>query len=177
MRFLLLFMLTLATNSVFAKLSKSNWEIQSGTLTYHVSYPLKSVEGISKNVRGKGRCDSNTCTFLVAVPVKSFESGDGNRDNHMLEVTKAALNPMLTVKARFSEELTDESFDMNLEVTFAGKTHTYEHVKVKAQLGENEAVTRGVIPLMLSDFGIERPSLLTVKIDDSTPVDFELKWR
>lgn len=176
MKFVSILALLFLSNLTFAEFTKPDWEVHSGTLTYHVSYPLKSVEGTSNNVKGKGRCESGTCQFLIAVPVKSFESGDGNRDNHMLEVTKAALNPMVTVKAKFSDDLKSETLDMSIDVTFAGKTHTYEHVKVKTMARKGEVKTSGTIPLLLSDFTIERPSLLAVKIKDQTPVDFQLTW-
>jgi len=164
------------TADASAKLPKPNWEVSAGSLTYHVSYPLKNIKGKSNNVKGKGQCESGVCQFLIAVPVKSFDSGDGNRDNHMLEVTKAANNPMIIVQAKFSDEVKTDTIDMNLEVTFAGKKHTYEHVKVKTLITDKESKTSGTIPLLLSDFDVERPSLLTVKIDNLTPVDFELAW-
>ena len=176
MKVLLTLIFVFSSAQALAKLPKPDWEISSGTLTYHVSYPLKNVDGVSKSAKGKGRCESGSCQFLIAVPVKSFDSGDGNRDNHMLETTKAALNPMVIIKSKFNDDIQNDLLEMNLEVTFAGKTHTYEHVKVKTQIREKEAKTSGTIPLVLSDFDIERPSLLTVKIADSAPVDFDLTW-
>jgi hypothetical protein len=159
-----------------AKLPKDDWEIKGGKLSYHVNYPLKKVVGTSENVKGKGHCSEKSCEFLVAVPVKTFESGDGNRDNHMLEVTKAALNPMIAAKVSFAIGTTDGAIDARAEVQFAGKSHTYEHIRVNASINGDRAVTTGRIPLLLSDFAVERPSLLTVKIDDAAPVDFELTW-
>ena len=60
--------------------SDSQWVLEQCTLTYHVSHPLHSADGVSHAARGKGVCHAGQCDFLIAVPVKSFDSGDSNRD-------------------------------------------------------------------------------------------------
>ena len=56
----------------------SLWVLEQSTLTYHVSHPLHQSEGVSKAARGKGVCHAGQCEFLIAVPVKSFDSADSN---------------------------------------------------------------------------------------------------
>ena|SRR2546422_10164482 len=58
----------------------SQWVLEQATLMYHVSHPLHQVEGVSHAARGKGVCHAGQCDFLIAVPVRSFDSGDSNRD-------------------------------------------------------------------------------------------------
>src|SRR5579863_6496828 len=79
------------------------WILKQGTLTYHVSHPLHQSEGVSHAARGKGICHNGQCDFLIAVPVKSFDSGDSNRDLHMVQVTRGAQFPMVTVRTRLPE--------------------------------------------------------------------------
>ena len=79
------------------------WILEQSTLTYHVSHPLHQTEGVSHAARGKGVCHAGQCDFLIAVPVKSFDSGDSNRDLHMLQVTRGAQFPMVTVRTRLPE--------------------------------------------------------------------------
>src|ERR1035437_9420828 len=81
----------------------SQWVLGQSTLTYHVSHPLHQSEGISHAARGKGFCHDGQCDFLIAVPVKSFDSADSNRDIHMLQVTRGAEFPMVTVRTRLPE--------------------------------------------------------------------------
>ncbi len=69
------------------------WVLETSTLTYHISHPLHQVDGVSHAARGKGVCHEGQCDFLIAVPVKSFDSGDSNRDLHMLQVTRGAQFP------------------------------------------------------------------------------------
>lgn len=64
------------------------WVLDQSTLTYRVSHPLHQTEGVSHAARGKGVCHAGECDFLIAVPVKSFDSGDSNRDIHMVQATR-----------------------------------------------------------------------------------------
>src|SRR6266576_1260584 len=80
------------------------WVLEQSTLTYRVSHPLHQTEGVSHAAKGKGVCHAGQCDFLIAVPVKSFDSGDSNRDLHMLQATRGAQFPMATVRTRLPEE-------------------------------------------------------------------------
>ena len=157
-------------------LPKKEWALQSGPLTYHVNYVLKKTEGVSHNVKGKGQCEAGTCEFLVAAPVNSFDSGDGNRDAHMLEVTKGSANPMIVVRTKFSDPQNFEGLSVDSTIQFAGKEHEYKGIKVTVTGKDGPLHVHGSVPLKLKDFAIEAPTLLGIAIDDSTPVDFDLVW-
>ena len=79
------------------------WTLEQSALTYHVSHPLHESEGVSHAARGKGVCQAGQCDFLIAAPVKSFDSGDSNRDLHMLQVTRGGQFPLVSVRARVPE--------------------------------------------------------------------------
>src|ERR1700757_1378854 len=79
------------------------WILQQSSLTYHVSHPLHQSEGVSHEARGKGVCHQGQCDFLIAVPVKSFDSGDSNRDLHMIQATRGAEFPMVSVRTHLAE--------------------------------------------------------------------------
>jgi len=90
--------LWLAFSNLYA--ADHQWVLKQSTLTYHVSHPLHQSEGASHAARGKGVCHEGQCDFLIAVPVKTFDSGDSNRDLHMIQVTRGAEYPMVTVRTR-----------------------------------------------------------------------------
>src|ERR1700677_105103 len=101
----------------------SQWLLQQSTLTYHVSHPLHQVEGASRAARGKGVCHAGQCELLIAVPVKSFDSGDSNRDLHMLQVARGGQFPMVTVRTRLPEDASaSATIQADLEIQFAGQT-------------------------------------------------------
>ncbi|MFZ0800952.1 MAG: YceI family protein [Terriglobales bacterium] len=155
----------------------SQWVLEQSTLTYRVSHPLHQTEGVSHAARGKGVCHAGQCDFLIAVPVKSFDSGDSNRDLHMLQVTRGAEFPMVTVRTRIPEsERTSATIHVDLDIEFAGQTAHYKQVPLQLVTQGNETRISGTIPATLSDFKIEPPSLLTIPVKNDIPVSMEMTW-
>ncbi|MGC2512542.1 MAG: hypothetical protein WA430_18385, partial [Acidobacteriaceae bacterium] len=148
------------------------------TLTYHMSHPMHEVDGVSHAAKGKGICHAGQCNFLIAVPVKSFDSGDSNRDLHMIEATRGAQFPMVVVRTEFPEaDTTSQTIYANLEVQFAGQTAHYQHVPFQRVTQGNQVRITGTIPATCSDFKIDRPSFLTVPIKNEIPVKVDMTWQ
>ena len=156
----------------------SQWILQNSTLTYHMSHPLHSAEGVSHAARGKGVCHAGECNFLIAVPVKSFDSGDSNRDLHMVQATRGAQNPMVTVRTRLPENAAESgTINADLEIEFAGQTAHYKQVAFQLTKQGNDTRITGTIPATLTDFKIDPPTLLTVPMKNDIPVKVDMTWR
>ncbi len=158
----------------------SQWVLDQSTLTYHVSHPLHQIDGVSHAARGKGACHAGECDFLIAVPVKSFDSGDSNRDLHMLQVTRGAEFPMVIVRTRLPEDASaSATVHADLEIQFSGQTVHYKQVpfQLQKEAQGNEARISGTIPATLSDFKIDPPSLLTIPVKNDIPVRVDMTWR
>src|SRR5580704_9244449 len=110
----------------------SQWVLEQSTLTYHVSHTLHQTDGVSHAARGKGICHAGQCDLLIAVPVKSFDSGDSNRDLHMLQVTRGAQFPMVSVRTRLPETASSSAtIHADLEIEFAGHTAQYKQMALQ----------------------------------------------
>lgn len=162
--------------TLFAQ-ADSQWVLDHSTLSYHMSHPMHEVDGVSHDARGKGNCHAGECQFLIAVPVKSFDSGDTNRDLHMLETTRGAQFPMVVVRAKFPESaITSPTIDATLEVQFAGQIAHYNAVQLQRTAQGAEVRISGTIPTTCSDFKMDRPSFLTVPIKNEIPVKLDMHW-
>ncbi len=158
--------------------TNSQWVLVQSTLTYHVSHPLHQTEGVSHAARGKGVCHQGLCEFLIAAPVKSFDSGDSNRDLHMLQVTRGGEFPMVIVRTSLTEDLSaSQTLHADLEIQFAGQTAKYKQVSFEQAKQGEETKISGTIPATLSDFKIDPPSLLSIAVKNEIPVHVELTWR
>jgi hypothetical protein len=154
------------------------WVLGQSTVTYHVSHPLHDTTGVSHEARGKAVCSAGQCDVLVAVPVKSFDSGDSNRDLHMLQVTRGAEFPMITVRTRLPEDASGSAtIRADLDIQFAGQTAQYKQVTFQLAVRGDEAQITGTIPATLSDFKIDPPSLLTNVVKNDMPIRVEMTWR
>jgi hypothetical protein len=156
----------------------SQWVLAESTLTYHVSHPLHEADGISHAAKGKGICHAGECNFLVAVPVKSFDSGNSNRDLHMLQVASGAAFPLVIVRFHVPEaQLSSATIHADLEIQFAGVTFHYRQVAFQRTSRGNETEVTGTIPLELTDFKIKPPELLAIPMKNDVPVRVDTVWR
>ncbi|HEV2133317.1 MAG TPA: hypothetical protein VGR47_03565 [Terracidiphilus sp.] len=156
----------------------SQWGLAQSSLSYHATSPVHEVNGVSNAAKGKGVCQNEECDFLVAAPVKSFSSGDTNRDLHMLEATRGAENPMVVVRAKFPEvELGQATIYADLEVQFAGQTANYSHIAFQREAQGNEMRITGTVPATCSDFKFEKPSFLGMTISNDIPVHVDATWK
>jgi hypothetical protein len=173
-KFLLPLLLLAVSNLVAAD---HTWTLKESTLTYHVSHPLHQSEGVSHAARGKGVCHDGQCEFLIAVPVKTFDSGDTNRDLHMIQVTRGAEFPMVTVRTRLPETASSgQTIKADLEIQFAGQTAHYSQVAFAVTTQGNDKHIAGTIPTTLADFKIDPPSLLTMPVKNDIPIRVDLTW-
>lgn len=173
----LLIVLLLLAVPQFAR-ADSTWVLKQSTLVYHVVHPLHHVEGISHAARGKGECQAGTCKFLIAAPVKSFYSGDTNRDLHMIQTVRGAEFPMVVVRAEVPQsKLHSGRIEVNLQVQFAGHTAEFKNVPFQLTAHGNQIRLKGTIPATLTDFQIPPPELLFVPIKNAIPVTADMTWQ
>jgi hypothetical protein len=122
-------------------------------------------------------CHEGECDFLIGVPVKSFDSGDSNRDLHMIQVTRGAEFPMVTVRTRLPESASGSAtIKADLEIQFAGQTAQYKQIPFEVVTQGEEKKITGTIPTTLTDFKIDPPSLLTLPVKNDIPVRVEMIW-
>jgi hypothetical protein len=168
----------LASFAKLASAADTHWVLGESTLTYHVSHPLHQTEGVSHAAKGQGVCHAGQCDFLIGVPVKSFDSGDSNRDLHMLQATRGAQFPLVTVRTRLPEEASGSAtIHADLEIQFAGQTAQYKQVPFQVVMQGTQIRLSGTIPATLADFKIDPPSLLTMPVKNELPVRVEMTWR
>jgi YceI-like domain len=177
-RFLLACAVSLTAVPAFAGeiVLTGTWNLKESSVAYAANHTLKKARGVSVKTRGKGRCGAQ-CEILLAVPVASFDSGDSNRDLHMLEATKGALFPVITARSNFKAATNQNKITVNLEIEFAGKKSTVKDV-VLTITASDKTIMRvdGNFILKVSDFGITRPSLLGMTVDDEVPVTLTSTW-
>lgn len=126
----------------------------------------------------QGDLSERQCVFLVAAPVKSFDSGDSNRDLHMLQTVRGAQFPMVSVRTQLPESTSTRSPILaDLDVELAGQTVHYRQVPFASVTQGNVTRISGVIPMTLADFKIDPPSLFTIPVKNEVPVRVDLTWR
>jgi hypothetical protein len=115
---------------------------------------------------------------MVRAPLRSFDSGNSNRDEHMLEATDAAANPYVLFKG-VGTVAAPSSYPAEVRTTLRGEltlkaTRPVEvPVTVRFESADRAAV-EAEFPVSLEDHQIERPSLVFVKVDDQIVIGAKL---
>ena len=177
----------LAAVSALALLASSAAEVLSldpsaTTVSFHVNHKMHRVDGSSRSAEGKAVIEPDGKVLaMVRVPVASFESGDANRDSHMRETLGVGHHPFVVFKGVSSLDAPLDgrpvSPRLKGELDFHGVKRRVE-VPVSVQPGGDGSVrVRGSLRISLEEYGIDRPSLLFVKIDDQCTIEFDLLMR
>ncbi|MGO9433950.1 MAG: hypothetical protein ACLP00_06600 [Terracidiphilus sp.] len=95
----------------------------------------------------------------------------------MIQVTRGAEFPLVTVRTRLPEsDAAESTIEADLEIQFAGQTVQYKKVSFKVEKRGAETHITGTIPATLSDFKIDPPSLLTMPVKNEIPVRVDMTW-
>lgn len=165
--FFALFILSLSWSALAA-----DHLLSHGQASYVVKHLVKTVRGESQDVRGKIACEKSGCEFLVAAPITSFVSSDSNRDLNMQTILEATKYPLVTAKGKFPEaDLSKKKISFTANISFHGIEKPYL-VKIQHQSGMS-----GEFVLLLEDHKVERPSLLTVAIENEVPIKFSFNLK
>ncbi len=142
-------------------------------MTYRLVHPLHKIEAASKAVNYTVDIDSakkEIVRVAGVVDVTTFDSGNSNRDSHAMEVIDAISYP----DARFvSTGIVQhgDSITVNGKLTFHGITKDIQ-AKARTQWSANRLEVAGGFDVTLSEFSIERPSLLLIPVEDLLAFSF-----
>jgi polyisoprenoid-binding protein YceI len=117
----------------------------------------------------------------VKVPVKSLKCGHDGMDNNLYKALKADASPdisyiLATFEAAPGEA--NDSFTLHTigTLTIAGTENKIAMDVVATRLADGTVIAKGVVPIKMTDFGIEPPTAIfgRLKTGNEVKVNFEL---
>ncbi len=142
--------------------------------------------GSSRDLMGRivVRWDSlpTVSTVRLSIPVGTFDSGNGMRDDKMRDVTKASEHPDVTFVADrvvllvWQPDGSRGTWRLTGTLTLAGTTQSMTTDANVTWNGETLIAT-GTFAVNLDDFGVDRPSLLGRKIDETIKLTYRVVAR
>ncbi len=150
----------------------------ASTIRFHVVHKFHRVHGQSSQIEGKAVVkEDGTVLVMARVAVASFQSGDANRDAHMLEALEVGQHPFVVFKGSTrldSAEQPSGPVTMQGELDLHGVKRAVT-VPLTVEFRPDGTVrVRGSFQTSLDAHRIERPSLLFVKVDDACLIDVDL---
>ena len=135
------------------------------SVTYLLSHPLHHIESTSKEIYCRIEIDTvkkEIKSVSAQIDVMTFDCGNSNRDSHAMEVIDAITYPDVTFLSTSIVQNAD-SLKATGKLTF----HGVIIISAATTWSPSKLVVNGSFDLSLTDFKVERPSLLLVKTDDT----------
>ena len=157
-------------------LHASSFRIENSLITYFGVHYLHKWQGSTSDVNGVVSYDKAIDQYecSISVPLSTFVSGNDNRDSNMLVYCKAFDFPNINFQST-SIKVKGNTLEIDGRIEFAGKE---KKIKTNAKLNSldnNLFAIEGELDILLSEFEVERPSLLFVEIEDLVKIKYLIK--
>jgi polyisoprenoid-binding protein YceI len=174
--FLSVSMLALCIISSKAQQNFKTYSSDQANMTYHLVHPLHKIEATSNNVQYKVEMDPASHAIKNVsgtVDVTTYSSGNSNRDSHAMEVIDALDYPdaSFTSTSVTPKGGNGDSLWVTGKMTFHGVTKDVT-IPVGTKWAQNRLDVSGSFDVTLTEFNIERPSLLMIPVEDKLSFDF-----
>ena len=163
--------------SFFLSLSNaSSFRVENSLITYFGVHYLHKWEGSTSDVKGVVSYDKNIDQYecSISVPLNTFSSGNDNRDSNMLVYCRAFDFPNINFQST-SIKVNESTLEIEGKIEFAGEE---KEIKTNAKLNSldnNLFAIEGELDILLSEFKVERPSLLFVEIEDLVKIKYSIQ--
>ncbi|MEO8399626.1 MAG: YceI family protein [Ignavibacteriaceae bacterium] len=147
---------------------------EESSITYKLKHPLHEVEAVSKESQCVVEVDPSIKKIYAAavrVDVMSFNSGNSNRDSHAMEVIDALTYPQVVFT---SDSITqnNDSLKITGKLVFKGITKEIT-IGAVSKWQTDKLEVDGNFDISLTEFYIERPSLLLIPVEDTLKFSFK----
>lgn len=169
---LLTLILILSINNLSSQELK-NIDTTKSSISYSGNHFLHKWSAENNNLSGLIKIDNeNILNIGVVAKVVDFKSGNSSLDSNSYRVLEALKFPNIIFK---SVSVTSINGLSNIKgiIEFHGIEKNID-VNVKLTTIENTTQMNGEFTINLSDFSVDRPSLLLRKIDNQITIVFEL---
>ena len=157
-------------------LNASSFRIGNSLITYFGVHYLHKWEGSASDVEGVVRYNEDNGQYecSISVPLNTFSSGNDNRDSNMLVYCRAFDFPNINFQST-SIKINESTLEIEGKIEFAGEE---KEIKTNAKLNSldnNLFAIEGELDILLSEFKVERPSLLFVEIEDLVKIKYSIQ--
>jgi polyisoprenoid-binding protein YceI len=149
------------------------------TISYHMSHPLHEFDAVSHDAVYRVDVDpekGEVTSVAAVVDVTTFDSGNSNRDSHAMEVIDAISYPEVRFVSSGISKTAADSVLVKGNLTFHGVTREIV-IPAEVRWSTNRLDVHGAFDLSLTEFKIERPSLLMVPVSDAVKFTVAASFR
>jgi len=140
---------------------------------------FKDIRGVCEEIRTEAlelQINKNSIQlkspFSIIIPVISMKTGNASRDSHMLESLEYP--KFKEIKGRINSiSGSDSSILIKGSLEIRGKEKSFETKAALKNINGKKELT-GSFMILLSDFAIDPPDLLFMKVKDEVRIDYRI---
>lgn len=155
-------------------------DVAHSQLSYKIVHKFHEVVGVSKQVQAAVALKPGEAQVQIRVAVKTFDSGNANRDAHMKKTVEATSFPLVTLKGVAKGFALPAKLPATVTTTLQGSLTFHgvtQPIAVPVTVAIPDAAHLHVttaFDVSLDAYKIERPSLMFIKIDDACHIQADL---
>jgi hypothetical protein len=150
----------------------------TGTVSYELIHKFHKVVGTSPALVARGTVDATGLKAMARAQVATFDSGNTNRDAHMMEAVEGAKYPYVSVRMvapNFTLPTAPVTVRTDAEVELHGISVRHPIDLQVTPKGGNQYQVRFSFTEKLTEHKIKRPSLLLVPVEDDLKITGEVQ--
>ena len=174
MRIIVLTLILTSSNLISQEIKRVDSERSS--ISYSGKHFLHKWSAENKNISGLIQIENESISNIgIVAKLRDFKSGNSSLDSNSLRVLDALQFPNVIFKSTVVNQ-EDEKIIFEGVMNFHGIEKDFS---ISAEITQLNEITQlsGKFIVSLTDFLVERPSLLTRKINDEINLEFELFFR
>ena len=157
-------------------------KIERQKVSFTVTHSFKTIIGRCNSVLTEGlKIERDPAghfslkgPFTLMVAIADMKTGNGNRDSHMYEILNFPRYKNIQIVVDKAVSSGTDQYRLDGRITLNGIAKSFSST-ARANQTSNSVEINGQLTLLLSDFKIERPSLLFITIEDRIPVEYYFK--
>ncbi|MCR8648925.1 YceI family protein [Leptospira interrogans] len=154
-------------------------EILKKEITFLAIHPMKEVHGVCKEIQvdspqiqTSGTVYKLNSPFTIKIPILKINSGDENRDSHIMEILGYPDIPEIIVVVE-SAEAVGETYLIRGKLSIHEFTRDFQSSGKVEPNGVGQIRIFGKVNIQFSDFNLERPSLLFIKTKEEIEIGYD----
>ena len=158
-------------------IAQERWALNTDTsyINYDADHFLHAWSGTNNSIKGIIIGNKNEFQKIaIAMLVRDFDSKNSNRDNNALEILEVLKFPKIEF---FSDEMEMKNNKLIIkgDINFHGIA-IKKLIESNTNFKNNKLILSGAFEIILSDFGINRPSFMMKKMDDLIKISYKLHF-
>lgn len=151
----------------------------TSVITYSMKHPMHAWDGTSRDVNCAVMYDDETKqlkSVAVVVKVSTFDSGNANRDSHAIEAMEGIKYPNVSFTSQDIQTGANGVLTIRGNLLFHGVTKPIV-VQAVNKTANGKMSVEGAFDVKLTDFNIERPSLMMIPVEDDVKMKFSISFK